>query len=54
MPCQCRDDPDRCWQWPGQGMLASYLYLHLHLHWGGLPGAAVRLTRTAVARRATP
>jgi cobyrinic acid a,c-diamide synthase len=33
--------------WAAPGMLASYL----HLHWAGLPGAAARLTQTALARR---
>ena len=36
--------------WATAGMLASYL----HLHWAGLPGAATRLTRTALAHRAIP
>jgi cobyrinic acid a,c-diamide synthase len=34
--------------WAGPGLLASYL----HLHWAGLPRAAARLVRTALARRA--
>ena len=33
--------------WAGPGLLASYL----HLHWAGLPGAADRLIRAALARR---
>ena len=33
--------------WAGPGLLVSYL----HLHWAGVPGAAARLVRTAVARR---
>jgi cobyrinic acid a,c-diamide synthase len=33
--------------WAGPGLLASYL----HLHWAGVPGAAARLVRTALARR---
>jgi cobyrinic acid a,c-diamide synthase len=33
--------------WAGPSVLASYL----HLHWAGLPGAATRLARTALARR---
>jgi cobyrinic acid a,c-diamide synthase len=33
--------------WAGPGLLASYL----HLHWAGLPGAAARLVRAALARR---
>jgi len=36
--------------WAAPGMLASYL----HLHWAGLPGAAPRLSQTALARRAIP
>jgi cobyrinic acid a,c-diamide synthase len=35
--------------WAGPGLLASYL----HLHWAGVPGAAARLVRTALARRTT-
>ena len=35
--------------WAGPGLLASYL----HLHWAGVPGAAARLARTALARRAS-
>jgi cobyrinic acid a,c-diamide synthase len=34
--------------WAGPGLLASYL----HLHWAGVPGAAARLVRTALAARA--
>jgi cobyrinic acid a,c-diamide synthase len=34
--------------WAGPGLLASYL----HLHWAGLPDAATRLVRSALARRA--
>jgi cobyrinic acid a,c-diamide synthase len=34
--------------WAGPGLLASYL----HLHWAGVPGAAARLVRAALARRA--
>jgi cobyrinic acid a,c-diamide synthase len=33
--------------WAGPGVLASYL----HLHWAGVPGAAARLVRTALACR---
>jgi len=33
--------------WAAPSMLASYL----HLHWAGVPGAAVRLVQTALARR---
>jgi cobyrinic acid a,c-diamide synthase len=33
--------------WAGPGLLASYL----HLHWAGIPGAAARLVRSALARR---
>jgi len=33
--------------WAGPGLLASYL----HLHWAGVPGAAARLVRSALARR---
>ncbi len=36
--------------WAGPGLLASYL----HLHWAGVPGAAARLVRTALARRDSP
>jgi cobyrinic acid a,c-diamide synthase len=36
--------------WAGPSALASYL----HLHWAGLPGAAARLVRTALARRDAP
>jgi cobyrinic acid a,c-diamide synthase len=34
--------------WAGPGLLASYL----HLHWAGVPGAAARLVRAALASRA--
>jgi cobyrinic acid a,c-diamide synthase len=34
--------------WAGPGLLASYL----HLHWAGVPGAAARLVRAALAARA--
>jgi cobyrinic acid a,c-diamide synthase len=33
--------------WAGPGLLASYL----HLHWAGVPGAAARLVRAALAGR---
>ena len=33
--------------WAGPGLLASYL----HLHWAGVPGAAARLVRAALAAR---
>jgi cobyrinic acid a,c-diamide synthase len=48
--------PSPAWQladgtrsgWAGPGLLASYL----HLHWAGIPGAAGRLVRSALAHRA--
>ncbi|HTW04941.1 MAG TPA: cobyrinate a,c-diamide synthase [Streptosporangiaceae bacterium] len=51
-PAHC-DDP--AWRladgsrsgWAGSGLLASYL----HLHWAGVPGAAARLVRAALAAR---
>jgi cobyrinic acid a,c-diamide synthase len=33
--------------WAGPTLLASYL----HLHWAGVPGAATRLVRSALAAR---
>jgi len=36
--------------WAGPGLLASYL----HLHWAGVPGAAARLVRAALAARPAP